>query len=346
MNEGFEPYLSIVVTTRNDNHGGDLLRRTSCFVQGLLDQSKKYQLRTELIIVEWNPPADKPLLHEVLPKPGPGDFLTIKYILIPKELHQQYKHSDTIPLYQMIAKNVGIRRAEGAFVLCTNIDILFSDNCFARLAAQTLQSGKFYRANRCDVPKQVMDYPSLNEQLHYASKHIIRTLGKNTNILYLRNIPSFFYWFPNALKLLDRMWGILVGKKQTFVNVESLDLNACGDFTLMSKTDWEHIKGYVELDMYSIHIDSMGIMSAAAMGLEQVVFKPKEVVYHIDHADGWESDDPFKLLRFLASKPCLEWSVVARAGQKMITEKGNWNINSEDWGFKSYNLEVHQYLPS
>jgi len=337
------PYLSIVVTTRNDDHGGDLFRRTTCFVSGLLVQANKFKLDVELIIVEWNPPANKPLLHEVLPKPGPGDLLKIKYIIVPKEIHQQYKHSDTIPLYQMIAKNVGIRRAEGAFVLCTNIDILFSDSCFARLAAQTLESGKFYRANRCDVPKQVMDFTGLNEQLHYASKHIIRTLGKNTNILYLRNIPSFFHWFPNALKLLDRIWGIFVGKKQASVNVQSLDLFACGDFTLMSKTDWELIKGYVELDMYSIHIDSMGIMSAAAMGLEQVVFKPKEVVYHIDHADGWESDDPFKLLRFLASKPCLEWSVVARAGQKMIDNAQNWEINDDTWGFYGVDLTEITY---
>jgi len=337
------PYLSIVVTTRNDDHGGDLFRRTTCFVSGLLVQANKFKLDVELIIVEWNPPANKPLLHEVLPKPGPGDLLKIKYIIVPKEIHQQYKHSDTIPLYQMIAKNVGIRRAEGAFVLCTNIDILFSDSCFARLAAQTLESGKFYRANRCDVSKQVMDFTGLNEQLHYASKHIIRTLGKNTNILYLRNIPSFFYWFPNALKLLDRIWGIFVGKKQASTNVQSLDLFACGDFTLMSKTDWELIKGYVELDMYSIHIDSMGIMSAAAMGLEQVIFKPKEVVYHIDHADGWESDDPFKLLRFLASKPCLEWSVVARAGQKMINNAQNWEINNDTWGFYGVDLTEITY---
>jgi len=40
---------------------------------------------------------------------------------------RQIAHGDKLPLFQMIAKNVGIRRARGRFVLVTNIDILFSD---------------------------------------------------------------------------------------------------------------------------------------------------------------------------------------------------------------------------
>ena len=46
---------------------------------------------------------------------------------MPSELHARYPHGDALPLYQMIAKNVGIRRARGQFVLATNIDILFSN---------------------------------------------------------------------------------------------------------------------------------------------------------------------------------------------------------------------------
>jgi hypothetical protein len=37
-----QPYLSIVVTTRNDNHGGDLLLRTQTFVKGLIHQCNKF----------------------------------------------------------------------------------------------------------------------------------------------------------------------------------------------------------------------------------------------------------------------------------------------------------------
>jgi len=42
-------------------------------------------------------------------------------------------------LYQMIAKNAGIRRARGEYVLATNIDILFSSELACFFAARRLQ---------------------------------------------------------------------------------------------------------------------------------------------------------------------------------------------------------------
>lgn len=39
------PRVSIVVTTRNDGHGGTLLRRMQIFVDGLLEQSRRHGLR-------------------------------------------------------------------------------------------------------------------------------------------------------------------------------------------------------------------------------------------------------------------------------------------------------------
>jgi hypothetical protein len=86
-------YLSIVVTSRNDNHGGDLLQRTSAFVNGVYAQSLRWNLPLELIIVDWNPPSDKPLLQNVLPKPTSNCKVTLKYIIVPIELHQKYKNS-------------------------------------------------------------------------------------------------------------------------------------------------------------------------------------------------------------------------------------------------------------
>ncbi len=49
------PYLSVVATARNDNHGGNMLRRMQIFVNGFLEQCRRHQLDAELILVEWNP---------------------------------------------------------------------------------------------------------------------------------------------------------------------------------------------------------------------------------------------------------------------------------------------------
>ena len=66
--------------------------------------------------------------------PETTDPCQVRIIEVPPELHRRFRHSENLPLFQMIAKNVGIRRARGRFVLATNIDILLSDELVRALA--------------------------------------------------------------------------------------------------------------------------------------------------------------------------------------------------------------------
>ena len=167
------PYLSIVATARNDNHGGNMLRRMQIFINGLLEQCRQYQLPAELIIVEWNSPVNKPRLQEVLSWPQENNPCKVRIIEVPSEIHRRFKHSEGLPLFQMIAKNVGIRRAKGEFILATNIDLLFSDQLFSFLASRQLQSGVMYRIDRYDVRSDLPLEASLEEQLAYCQENII-----------------------------------------------------------------------------------------------------------------------------------------------------------------------------
>ncbi|MBI1286581.1 MAG: hypothetical protein GC178_03290 [Flavobacteriales bacterium] len=336
-------YLSIVATTRNDNHGGDLLKRTCAFIQSVYHQSKKFDLPIELIIVEWNPPHDKPLLNEVLPKPDADTRVDLRIIVVPAQLHNRYRFADSLPLYQMIAKNVGIRRAKGEFVLCTNIDILFSDLNFEMLAARNLEKGKFYRANRCDIPKDVLKFTSHDEQLDYASQHIIRRLGNSPGHEAIKG-PDIIYKYAWVATLLNKML-MWVWKKThpgQFAHF-TIDFMACGDYTLMSREDWLRIDGYAELDMYSIHVDSMGLWSACALGMQQVIFPYRACVYHIDHDNGWESDDIIQTIRFISDKPSLDYSIVHRAGMKMVADGKNWGLNKPDWGWANEDFDEYVF---
>src|SRR5688500_10937699 len=63
-------HLSVVATSRNDNHGGFLTHRMQHFVDGLAAQCARHGLRAELILVEWNPPADRVPLAEELRWPA------------------------------------------------------------------------------------------------------------------------------------------------------------------------------------------------------------------------------------------------------------------------------------
>jgi hypothetical protein len=128
------PYLSVVATARNDDHGGNLLGRMQVFVDTLFHQARRHNVSTELVLVEWNPLPDRGPLAQALRWPADLGEGAVRIITVPPALHNRYEHSGALPLYQMIAKNVGIRRARGEFVLATNIDIVFSGELFEYLS--------------------------------------------------------------------------------------------------------------------------------------------------------------------------------------------------------------------
>ncbi len=165
--------LSIVATSRNDDHGGNLLRRMQAFVDGFAEQCRRHTLEAELILVEWNPPADRPPLAEALHWPQGDGAFTIRIIRVPPAMHARLACSDRLPLFQMIAKNVGIRRARGDFVLATNIDILFSD-ALVRFMRDRLRRSNLYRVDRYDVPGDIPVAASVATVLEFCKINTFR----------------------------------------------------------------------------------------------------------------------------------------------------------------------------
>jgi hypothetical protein len=168
-----QPYLSIVATTRNDDHGGDALQRTQLFLDALAAQCERHGLDAELVLVEWNPPADRPGLRDALRWPGAGDHFEARIVEVPEAIHSRLENSDQLPLFQMIAKNVGIRRARGSFVLATNIDLIFSDELMQFLAERRLDPGLVYVTDRYDVDFGMPEGP-IDEQLEWCESHLVR----------------------------------------------------------------------------------------------------------------------------------------------------------------------------
>ena len=167
------PYLSVVVTTRNDDHGGDPLKRLQALVNCFDEQCRRTGLDAEVIVVEWNPPADRPRVQSLLRWPEPC-YCTYRFVDVPADVHASLKYSDVLPLFQMIAKNVGIRRARGRFVMATNIDIIFSNELIEFLASGQLEPGYMYRVDRHDIEAAVPLHAGLEEQLAYCENHQLR----------------------------------------------------------------------------------------------------------------------------------------------------------------------------
>src|ERR1035438_4132654 len=82
------PYISVVVAARNDNHGGNMLRRMQAFLNAWFGQAARYDLPSEVIVVEWNPPADRPKLIECLELPAEIGHCILRFVEVSRELHQ------------------------------------------------------------------------------------------------------------------------------------------------------------------------------------------------------------------------------------------------------------------
>jgi hypothetical protein len=149
------PQLSVVAVSRNDDHGGDLRGRMQHFVNCLIAQCRKHQLNAELILVEWNPPPGRPPLEDTIVWPDDFGPAAVRIVTVPQEVHAKLPHSEALPLFQMIGKNVGIRRARGRYVLATNIDILLDDATILYLRDR-LTPGTMLRADRYDVPADLL----------------------------------------------------------------------------------------------------------------------------------------------------------------------------------------------
>jgi hypothetical protein len=272
------PYLSLVVTSRNDDD--QVLRRMQTFVNGLVSQARRYMLSCELIIVEWNYPPDRPRLLQALKWPLKPDWCTIRIIGVPPEIHNSFENSDVIPLFQMIAKNVGIRRARGRFVLATNIDILFSNELVKFLASKRLWKNRMYRIDRYDVPGNAPTDVPIDEQMSWCQHNVIR-LYRHLQTVEIKD---------GVIPLRRKKWKKLrkrIGEwfLQWFSRDEPvLHTNACGDFTLLSKKHWERVSGYPEFPMRAMKLDGLLCYAAYYTGAKEITLNDPMRIYHLDHS--------------------------------------------------------------
>jgi hypothetical protein len=311
------PYLSFVVAGRNDSYGGDFLRRMQVFINALLVLWEKHGFNAELIIVEWNPPEDKPRLKEALTWPKCVKPGMVRIIEVPREIHYRLPNSDRMPMFEYVAKNVGIRRARGAYVLATNPDLLYSEPLMKFLALRRLDSRCFYRVDRCDVKDIVpLDRP-VRDQLKFCMKHTFRVATINGTV----PVDTF----PDRVKFVvrsfrSRVRQILTRIQNRPVSEEQLYTNASGDFFLMAKQHWHEVRGYPELTSHSF-IDGYACFLAAASGLQQVSLKRPLTIYHQEHDRAEHT-----------KRPVTDYQRYLDDGRRMLRYRRPEFLNGEDWG--------------
>lgn len=141
------PNLSIIVTGRNDDYDGNfderLIMALSKNIVSLPD--------AEFIFVEWNPIPKKRLTSEKIQMRFGN---RIKCYVVDPKYHERYCTIDEFLEYP--AKNVGVRRAKGDFILCMNSDVIFAPDTVNAMKG-TLKRDVVYRTSRIDIQPEYMD---------------------------------------------------------------------------------------------------------------------------------------------------------------------------------------------
>ena len=153
--------FSFIVASRNDNHGGNMKEKNQFFVNRWAYSVKKFDINCELIIVDWNSP--KKLRHTlIIPKLNKNQ--SIKIIEVPNKIHKKFNNNKKLNMFQMIAKNVGARRAAGKYLILTNIDIIFSNKLLEFLKNKQLNENCIYRVDRYDINFNKFSNYKINEK--------------------------------------------------------------------------------------------------------------------------------------------------------------------------------------
>eukprot|EP00668_Euglena_longa_P036410 GGOE01046798.1.p1 GENE.GGOE01046798.1~~GGOE01046798.1.p1 ORF type:complete len:360 (-),score=19.14 GGOE01046798.1:114-1193(-) len=244
-----QPYLSVITATRNDHYGGRMpsAYRTQQQVHNIANLALCHNLSIEHIVVDWNPDLSRPPLSTTLECAA---YHHVRLLTVSTTQHAYALNvsgclnEKTREMMELHAKNVGIRRARGQFLLVLNNDDLLSSAFLQFLAKQQLCPNILYSAVRYDLPQSLEKLPpvqcgSLWERQARASgkPHGAEKLPAKLRAHCSRAVNPVRFHF---LKLLDPKVVAAVKKTGIFSG-------GAGDFNLAHRSMFVAAKGIPEL---------------------------------------------------------------------------------------------------
>jgi hypothetical protein len=130
---------SVILTSRDDNYGGNLHQRTTMGITSLIEN------HDEVIFVDWKTKNGEGVISNI--KNKLPHTKKLKYIQVSNEfLTEKYPHIANYTIIESIGRNIAIRRAENDYIISTNIDIVSTP-----LDNSILKENIFYTVPRRDV---------------------------------------------------------------------------------------------------------------------------------------------------------------------------------------------------
>ena len=156
------PYLSVILTGCNGDIGGDFNERlfaATSYNHRLLEAAG---VDYELVFVEWRPVPGRELLGDLLRAELPEIAPRLTTYEVDERYHAAFSQNPQLELHEFIAKNVGIRRAAGSYILTTSTDTYLSGDIGNLIGRRMLRPMTVYRATRVDLQLH-LDRTNVNE---------------------------------------------------------------------------------------------------------------------------------------------------------------------------------------
>lgn len=291
--------ISAVIVSRNDNYGGHLNERATYAINSAIDSFD------EVIYVDWNS-ENGSLLYDIkkeLQLKG-----NLKHIVIPPLAASQLTNFDpqAQKCCEVLARNIGIRRATGDYIVSTNIDIIQPKR--EDILKLIEQKGKkdFFTT----VSRRALEWDEIKEfqggDYNFANWSALR------DHVYINSVPR------NELE------------KTTPGDQYSI-INCCGDFQLAPKEVWHAIRGFEEELIYPLFADTNVQKKAKDKGFTLTgEFTPP--LFHINHGSkGWGGGG-------IADGVNKKSNDIHRA----ITNQRE-TTNSSTWGFSNIDIEFETF---
>jgi hypothetical protein len=246
--------LSAIIISRNDNYGGHLNERATYAINSAINTYD------EVIYVDWNSPTHS-LLWDI------KDNLQLKgnlkhFVIPPSAASMLTGYNPNAQLCcEVLARNIGIRRAKGDYIVSTNIDII--------------------HPKREDIEKLI------NE----SDKNTMITLSRReVTWEIIKEFHGGEIKFQEWDKLRDYIYINSERRVQSEETVKGDNysiINCCGDFQIAPKHIWNEIRGFEEDLIYPLYADTNVQKKSVKHGFGlKAIFDPP--MFHINHGSkGW-----------------------------------------------------------
>lgn len=249
--------ISAVVLARNFEYGTVSLKNRAVFcLNSLIDTFD------EVSYIDWGS-ANNSLLYDIK---NDLEFRgNLKHFVIPENVaaYLTNYNPDTQKPCEVLARNIGLSRSTGDWLVSTNIDIICPRRDELLSLFSTLDNNTMYTISRRGV------------EFDYIQKYHNSLNSKNS---------VYKDW-----KLIREYLIATIGERVYSEAVVSEDkyslINCCGDFQCAPKHLWKTIKGFEEKFIYALYTDTNLHKKSVEHGFNiKALFSP--ALYHINHGPG------------------------------------------------------------